>query len=52
MRRDRVISVDQPDLFFVGHNYDSTGGITNIRRDAPLAAEAVAVALRESRPSP
>lgn len=41
MRRDRVISVDQPNLFFVGHNYDATGGLTNIRRDAPLAAEAV-----------
>ncbi len=40
MRRDRVISVDQPNLFFVGHNYDATGGLTNIRRDAPLAAEA------------
>jgi cation diffusion facilitator CzcD-associated flavoprotein CzcO len=44
-RRERVISVDQPNLFFVGHNYDSTGGITNIRRDAPLAAEAVKNAL-------
>jgi cation diffusion facilitator CzcD-associated flavoprotein CzcO len=41
MRRDRVISIDQPNLFFVGHNYDATGGLTNIRRDAPLAAEAV-----------
>ena len=41
MRRDRVVSVDRPNLFFVGHNYDATGGLTNIRRDAPLAAEAV-----------
>src|SRR5688572_15216121 len=41
MRRDRVVSIDQPNLFFVGHNYDATGGLTNIRRDAPLAAEAV-----------
>ena len=40
-RRDRVVSTDQPNLYFVGHNYDATGGITNIRRDAPLAAEAV-----------
>lgn len=45
MRRDRVISVDQPNLFFVGHNYDATGGLTNIRRDAPLAAEAVRMLL-------
>lgn len=37
-RRDRVVSVDQPDLYFVGHNYDSTGGLTNIRQDAPRAA--------------
>jgi cation diffusion facilitator CzcD-associated flavoprotein CzcO len=41
-RRERVVSVDQPGLFFVGHNYDATGGLTNIRRDAPLAARAVA----------
>jgi indole-3-pyruvate monooxygenase len=41
VRRDRVVSIDQPNLFFVGHNYDATGGITNIRRDAPLAAEAI-----------
>jgi glycine/D-amino acid oxidase-like deaminating enzyme len=45
MRRDRVVSLDQPDLFFVGHNYDATGGLTNIRRDAPLAAQAVRNAL-------
>ncbi|HEV7766822.1 MAG TPA: NAD(P)/FAD-dependent oxidoreductase [Thermoanaerobaculia bacterium] len=49
MRRERVISVDQPNLFFVGHNYDATGGITNIRRDAPLAAEAVRDALGRTR---
>jgi cation diffusion facilitator CzcD-associated flavoprotein CzcO len=40
-RKDRVVSVDQPDLYFVGHNYDSTGGLTNIRQDARLAAEHV-----------
>jgi cation diffusion facilitator CzcD-associated flavoprotein CzcO len=45
MRRDRVVSTDQPNLFFVGHNYDATGGLTNIRRDAPLAAERVAAAI-------
>ncbi len=37
-RRDRVVSLDQPDLFFVGHNYDATGGLYNINRDARLAA--------------
>ena len=45
-RRDRVASAEQPDLFFVGHNYDSTGGLFNIRRDAELAAAAVARAVR------
>jgi cation diffusion facilitator CzcD-associated flavoprotein CzcO len=41
LRSDRVTSADQPNLYFVGHNYDATGGITNIRRDAPLAADAI-----------
>lgn len=45
-RRDRVVSVDQPSLFYVGHNYDSSGGLTNIRNDAPAAAARVAEALR------
>ena len=45
-RRDRVVSVDQPALFFVGHNYDSAGGLYNIRRDAPLAADGVKATLR------
>lgn len=45
LRRDRVTSIDQPNLYFVGHNYDSTGAITNIRRDAPLAAQGVKDAL-------
>jgi cation diffusion facilitator CzcD-associated flavoprotein CzcO len=46
VRSDRVTSADHPNLFFVGHNYDSAGGLYNIRRDAPLAAEGVAAALR------
>lgn len=37
-RRDRVTSADQPGLYFVGHNYDATGGLANIRRDAPIVA--------------
>jgi cation diffusion facilitator CzcD-associated flavoprotein CzcO len=45
-RRDRVVSLDQPGLFYVGHNYDSSGGIMNIRKDSVLAAERVAEALR------
>lgn len=42
VRRDRVTSADQPGLYFVGHNYDATGGLSNIRRDAVLAAERIA----------
>jgi cation diffusion facilitator CzcD-associated flavoprotein CzcO len=41
MRSDRVVSADQPALYFVGHNYDSTGGLSNIRVDAPLVANAI-----------
>ena len=43
-RRDRVVSVDQPNLYFVGHNYDATGGLYNINRDARLAAGLIAKA--------
>ena len=42
LRTDRVTSADQPGLYFVGHNYDATGGLYNIRRDAGLAAERIA----------
>jgi cation diffusion facilitator CzcD-associated flavoprotein CzcO len=38
MRRHKVVSVDQPSLYFVGHNYDIRGGLFNIGRDARLAA--------------
>jgi cation diffusion facilitator CzcD-associated flavoprotein CzcO len=41
-RTDRVTSADQPGLFFVGHNYDAAGGLRNIARDAPLAADRIA----------
>ncbi|HVS31003.1 MAG TPA: NAD(P)/FAD-dependent oxidoreductase [Thermoanaerobaculia bacterium] len=41
VRKDRVASADHPSLFFVGHNYDSTGALFNIRRDAGLVAEAI-----------
>lgn len=46
LRRDRVVSTDQPNLFYVGHNYDSTGGLMNIARDAPLAAVQLVEALQ------
>jgi putative flavoprotein involved in K+ transport len=34
VRTDGVTSADHPDLYFVGHNYDPTGAIANIARDA------------------
>jgi len=40
--RDGVHSLDQPDLYFVGHVYGTTGALYTIRRDAPRAARAVA----------
>ncbi|MBC7898121.1 MAG: NAD(P)/FAD-dependent oxidoreductase [Cytophagaceae bacterium] len=45
-RRDRVVSADQTRLYFVGHNYDHTGGLTNIRQDAPRVAQAIAASNR------
>ena len=42
LRSDRVTSADRRGLFFVGHNYDSTGGLLNISRDAPIAARRIA----------
>lgn len=42
MRRDRVTSADQPGLYFVGHNYDATGGLANIARDARIVAHHIA----------
>ncbi len=49
-RRDRVVSPDQPGLYFVGHNYDATGGLYNISRDAELASRLIAASLTRSRP--
>ena len=46
LRRDRVVSADHPNLFFVGHSYDATGGLHNIARDAPVAAKAIAASAR------
>lgn len=43
-RSDRVLARDAPDLLVVGHNYDATGGLFNIRRDAPRAARLIAAA--------
>jgi hypothetical protein len=37
-RHDLVVSDDQPDLYFVGHNYSIQGGIYTIGRDARRVA--------------
>jgi hypothetical protein len=41
-RHHHVISADQPDLYFVGHNYDARGALMNIARDARFAARLIA----------
>jgi hypothetical protein len=51
-RTKRVVSLDQPDLYFVGHNYDTTGGLYNIRRDSTLVAKTLAAQGAQSEPSP
>ncbi|MFN8570747.1 MAG: NAD(P)/FAD-dependent oxidoreductase [Gemmatimonadaceae bacterium] len=43
-RTDRVASADQPGLYFVGQNYDSTGALRNIGLDAPTVARHIAAA--------
>jgi len=42
LRRDRIESADHDALYFVGHNYDATGGLFNIARDSRLVAERIA----------
>ena len=37
-----MTSADQPGLFFVGHNYDSTGGLQNIAMDSRIVGERLA----------
>jgi cation diffusion facilitator CzcD-associated flavoprotein CzcO len=41
-RCQRVVSRDQPDLYFVGHNYDTRGGLRNISEDARRTARRIA----------
>jgi hypothetical protein len=47
-RRDRVVSLDRPNLCFVGHNYDTRGGLYNISIDGARAAREVTRALRDT----
>lgn len=53
LRNGRVASAEHDGLYFVGHNYDATGGLFNIARDAGLVAKAITlenVRLRAPRP--
>jgi cation diffusion facilitator CzcD-associated flavoprotein CzcO len=45
LRTGRVVSADQPDLYFVGHLYDASGALNNIARDSGVAADAIARSL-------
>lgn len=41
-RRNRIVSLDQPNLYFVGHNYSTVGALTNIARDSKAVAKIIA----------
>lgn len=49
LRRGRVESADQPDLYFVGHNYDIRGALRNIAQDARLVGKLIAAESRKPR---
>lgn len=51
-RHGRVASANQPDLYFVGHRYDSRGALYNIGRDAALAAALIGSRRYEMRRTP
>ena len=40
-RRDRVRSLEFPELYFIGHNYDGRGGLYNIAVDAKRIARLI-----------
>lgn len=42
LRVDRIRSAQHASLFFIGHNYDASGGLQNIARDARLLGAALA----------
>ncbi len=44
-RSDRITSRDQRGLYFVGQNYDTRGGLYNIRLDSRTAAKRIARAI-------
>ena len=48
-RRDGVVSVDHPDLYSVGHNYGTIGGLRNIYYDSQLTARLISERYAASR---
>ena len=52
IRDDRITSADHDRLYFVGHNYDTTGSLANIAHDARLAAKRIAAAETGDRGRP
>jgi cation diffusion facilitator CzcD-associated flavoprotein CzcO len=49
VRRDNITSADQRGLWFVGHRYDTTGALANIKTDARTVARILRVEARGSR---
>ena len=47
--RDGVRSTDQPDLYFVGMQYDIRGTLFNIANEAPLAAKQIAASVKQGK---
>jgi hypothetical protein len=41
LRRGRVASADQPNLYFIGQNYDIRGALRNIAQDARLVGKLI-----------
>ena len=44
--RNRVVSMDQPNLYFVGHNYGTIGALLKIGHDAGLVARIISSRVR------
>ncbi len=42
-RKNRIESLDQPNLYFIGHNYDGTGGLFNIARDSKILTHRLSI---------
>jgi indole-3-pyruvate monooxygenase len=51
-RRDRVRSLDQPNLYLMGFNYGIAGTLNNIRTEAPVAVAQIAAALATESAKP